>query len=238
MVKKLSFSLTLLIITMISNNVIGGGIPVYSYSEMVTMKVDEMKSDVGAKMVQTQRNLVDSAMNAVGGPETFSAASLKKGLEQVLAQPSELVTGHYEGLQNLLGSASEYGEIEIKKCGGNADEVMKRLNETIAYPAKQADLLKTTTADLNKKAADRVISLQQAATTGLAKAWVAQSDTSDVAKTISKTQEELDNADSQMDVIGTILRLQEETQKSLNSRFSLMADDAITSGLLVLEGNK
>ena len=237
MVKKLSFSLTLLIITMISNNVIGG-IPVYSYSEMVTMKVDETKSDVAAKMVQTQRNLVDSAMNAVGGPETFSAASLKKGLEQVLAQPSELVTGHYEGLQNLLGSASEYGKIEIEKCGGNADEVMKRLNETIAYPAKQADLLKTTTADLNKKAADRVISLQQAATTGLAKAWVAQSDTSDVAKTISKTQEELDNADSQMDVIGTILRLQEETQKSLNSRFSLMADDVITSGLLVLEGNK
>ena len=84
----------------------------------------------------------------------------------------------------------------------------------------------------------RWYSIQQAATSGLAKAWIAQSDTSDIAEAISKTQEELNNADSQMDVFGTLVRLQEETQKNLNSRFSLVADDVMASGLFVLETNK
>lgn len=237
MVKKLNLCLALLGATIISTEVFASGIPVYSYAEMVSMKVDEIKSDVGSKMVKIQKALVDSALNAVGGPETFSPASLKKELKESLSVPSEVITGNYEGLQNLLGKGSEYGQIRIKKCGANAQEVMDRIHDTIVYPATQAERLKTTTEDLAKKTEERVISLQRSATTGLAKAWIAQSDTSDIAEAVSKTQEELENADSQMDVYGTLVRLQEETQKNLNSLLSLTSDDVITSGLLVLDGN-
>lgn len=243
MLKQVCSYVALLGVLCVSGHVMASGIPVYSYAEMVSQKVDEIKSDVGSKMVETQKKLVDSALNAVGGPETFSAEALKKQLAgtgkklPALLEPSEVVTGHYEGLQNLLGAASEYGQIKIKKCGGNANEVIQRLNETIVHPAREADRLKMTTAQLDKIATERLTSLKRSATTGLAKAWVAQSDTSDIAETISKTQTELENADSQMDVFASLVRLQEETQKNLNSRFSLVADDVITQGLSVLDGN-
>ncbi len=237
MVRKLKFYIAFLWVATISGSVMGSGIPVYSYAEMVTQRVDETKSDVGSKMVETQKELVNSALDAVGGAETFSANSFQKALKNSLIEPVAAVTGYYEGLQNLLGKGSEYGQIQIKKCGGNAAEVMKRLNETIVYPSSQVERLRMTTAELDKRAQERVRSLQNSATAGLAKAWLAQSDTSDIAEAIGKTQQELDNADSQMDVYGSFIRLQEETQKNLNTQLSLIADDVTTLGLMALEGN-
>lgn len=236
--KKTSSFLAFLSVILVSNVALATGIPVYSYAEMVTQRVDEAKSDVGSKLIETQKKMVDSVLDVVGGPETFSASSLQAELNKALVEPSEIITGYYEGLQNLLGKDSEYGQIAIKKCGGNADEVIQRIKETIVVPAKLSDRLKKTQAELDKMSKERMYSIQQAATSGLAKAWIAQSDTSDIAEAISKTQEELNNADSQMDVFGTLVRLQEETQKNLNSRFSLVADDVMASGLFVLETNK
>lgn len=238
MMRKTRSLLTFLGVVVAANVAVASGLPVYSYAEMVTQKVDEIKSDVGSKIVETQKKMVDSVLDVVGGPETFSSASLQKELNKTLVPPSEIITGYYEGLQNLLGKDSVYGEIKIKKCGGNAGEVMKRLHETVVIPAKIEERYKKSNEELKRIDWNRLFSLKQAATSGLAKAWIAQSDTSDIAEAITKTQEELNNADSQMDVFGTLVRLQEETQKNLNSRFSLIADDVMATGLSVLNSNK
>ena len=233
-----SFYLILLGMIMGSVSAFASGIPVYSYAEMVNQKVDQTKSEVASKMVETQKALVDSVLDAVGGPATFSPSSLKSELSGALTEGSEAITGQYEGLQNVLGSASEYGQIKIKKCGENADEVINRLNETLVIPAKSSDRLRMTTEELMRREKESMIAMEQAATTGLAKAWIIQSDTSDIAEAVSATQKELDNADSQMDVFGTLVRLQEETQKNLNTRLSLVSDDVTVSGMFILATNE
>ena len=234
MMKQKSFYLVLFGLMIGVGNAMASGIPVYSYAEMVNQKVDEMKSDVVSKMVETQKALMDSASDAIGGPNTFSPNALKSALDEALLPPSNAVTGQYEGLKNILGDASEYGQIEIKKCGENADEVIRRLNETIVVPINSAERMQMTTKEVMQREKERVISIQESATTGLAKAWVVQSDTSDVAESISTTQKELDNADSQMDVFATLVRLQEETQKSLNTRLSVISDDVTASSMFAL----
>ena len=238
MMKQKSFYLVLFGLMVGVGNAMASGIPVYSYAEMVNQKVDEMKSDVVSKMVETQKALMDSASDAIGGPNTFSPNALKSALDEALLPPSNAITGQYEGLKNILGDASEYGQIEIKKCGENADEVIRRLNETIVVPINSAERMQMTTKEVMQREKERLISIQEAATTGLAKAWVVQSDTSDVAESISTTQKELDNADSQMDVFATLVRLQEETQKSLNTRLSVISDDVTASSMFALTAIK
>ena len=94
-----------------------------------------------------------------------------------------------------------------------------------------------TTTELNQLAAARQKAQERAATTGLAKAWTAQKEAAEAGKAVGHTQEELDKAQSQLAVMGTILRLQEESQKSMNTRLSIKADDLIQMGLTALGEN-
>jgi len=219
------------------------GVPVYSAGEVVTQAVDQFENNTTRGLIDVHNELVQSALDAVGGPNSFSVGSFKKNLKENLTEPSKAVSG-YDGLMTLLGSDSEFGEIKVKKCGGNMDEVKARLDETIVYPATEEakdgskGRLTMTGAERNKMEANRAKALERAATTGLAKAWTVQSEAAEVAEAISDTQEELDNADSQLAVIATILRLQEETQKNLNTRLSIMSDDLVETGIVALDGNR
>ena len=216
------------------------GVPVYSASEVVNMAVDQFQNNTMRGLIDIHNELVQSALDAVGGPNSFSVGSFKKNLKENLTEPSKAVSG-YDGLMTLLGPNSEFGEIKVKKCGGNMDEVKARLDETIVYPAKEEGSdgrVGMTETERTKMESNRAQALERAATTGLAKAWTVQSEAAEVAEAISDTQEELDNADSQLAVIATILRLQEETQKNLNTRLSIMSDDLIETGIVALDGNR
>jgi len=209
-------------------------VPTYGFGEVVTQTVDQMRSDKMKDMIQTHKNLMNSALSGLkkGG------GSVSKEMEKALTDSSSVVTGKYEGLQNLLGKDSPYGEIKIKSCGGNADDVVERLNETIVYPAKaDGDDGYRSWSEKKKdiRNVDLAVSKEMASTTALAKAWIAQTDSTKVSNMLSKTQEELDNDESQLAVIATILRLQEETQKNVNTRVSIMGDELISSGLNALE---
>ncbi|MBQ7413633.1 MAG: hypothetical protein IJV07_05130 [Alphaproteobacteria bacterium] len=231
------YYLALVGIMMVGTGAMASGVPVYGWGEVINQTLDNGKGDYIRDLVETHKRLVNTTLDAVGSPETFSASSLKKNLKDSLTDMSEAVTGQYEGLQNVLGEGSEYGRIAIAKCGKNIEQVAERLNETVTYPAKEADRLKMTTAEKNKRAQERAVSMERAATSGLAKAWLAQSETANVAEAIADTQKELDNAESQQAVLATLMRLQEETQKNINTRLSLMGDDLISTGLVALEGN-
>ena len=220
----------------LSNSAFASGVPVYSSGEVTNMSVDNYKSDDVRKLVELQKDLVHTTLDATGGPSTFSASSMKSNLSKNLTEPSDAV-GTYDGLATILGAKSEYGEIKVKKCGGNADEVMTRLSETVAYPPKAKDRLDMSETKKAKVEKERATSIERNATTSLAEAWVVQAETAEVAETLKKTQEELDKAQSQMAVLATLLRLQEETQKNLNTRLSIMSDDMINTGLVALDGN-
>ena len=217
-------------------SVCASGVPVYGFGEVTNMSVDNYKSDDVRNLVDLQKELVKTTLDATGGPSTFSSGSMKSNLSKNLLPPSDAV-GTYDGLATILGPKSEYGEIKVKKCGGNADEVMQRLSETVAYPPLMKDRLNLSQAQKNKMENERAASIERNATAGLAEAWVVQAETSEVAENLKKTQKELDNAQSQMAVLATLLRLQEETQKNLNTRISIMADDMINTGLIALDGN-
>lgn len=219
------------------------GVPVYSAGEVVNMAVDQFENNTTRGVIDIHNELVQSALDAVGGPNSFSVGSFKKNLNKSLTEASEAVSG-YDGLMTLLGPKSEFGEIKVKKCGGNMDEVKTRLDETIVYPATDEGKdgakgrLDMTEEQRTKMEENRASALERAATTGLAKAWTVQAESAKVAEAISDTQEELDNADSQLAVIATILRLQEETQKNLNTRLSIMSDDLVETGIVALDGNR
>lgn len=235
--KRLYTYLALAGVIMAGTGAMASGVPVYGWGEVINQTLDNGKSDYIRDLVETQKRLVNTTLDAVGSPETFRASSVQKNLKDSLTDISKSVTGRYEGLQNVLGEKSEYGRIAIAKCGKDIEKVAERLNETVTYPAKEEDRLKMTTAEKNKRAQERAVSMERAATTGLAKSWLAQAETSNVAEAIADTQKELDNAASQQAVLATLMRLQEETQKNINTRLSLMGDDLISTGLVALEGN-
>jgi len=213
---------------------VGAQVPTYGFGEVVTQTVNQMRSDAIKDLIQTQKNLVNSTLSAL----KTGAGSVGSEMQKALTDSSSVITGKYEGLQNLLGKDSEYGEIKIKSCGCNADEVVSRINETVVYPAKEdGDDGRTSWSESRKdtRDSDLAYSKEMASTTALAKAWIAQSDASKVTNLLSKTQKELDNAPSQLAVIATILRLQEETQKNINTRASIMGDELISSGLSALD---
>ena len=210
------------------------GVPTYGFGEVVTQTLDQMRSETMKDMIQTHKNLVNSTLSAL----KTGAGSVGGEMQKALTDSSSVITGQYEGLQNLLGEDSEYGEIKIKSCGGNADEVIARLNQTVVYPAKSGGSDGRESWSESKKTtrdSDLATSQEMAATTALAKAWIAQTDASKVSNVLSKTQEELDNGKSQLAIIATILRLQEETQKNVNTRVSIMGDELISSGLSALD---
>ena len=209
-------------------------VPTYGFGEVVTQTVDQSQSDIMKDMIQTHKNLVNSTLSGL----KKGACSIGKEMQNALTEPSAVVTGKYEGLQNLLGKDSKYGEIKIKSCGCNAGEVVERLNQTIVYPATrdgEDGRLSWSEARKSTRNSDLATSKEMASTTALAKAWIAQTDATKVANVLSKTQDELDNAQSQLAVIATILRLQEETQKNVNTRVSIMGDELISSGLNALQ---
>ena len=213
-----------------------GGVPVYSHGEIVGQVIDQYKNIFDKGLIDVHNELMQSALDAVGSPNSFSSAGFKSSLKKTL-KPVSLAVSGYDGLMPLLGPKSKFGEIKVLKCGGNVDDVVQRLNETVVYPAKREDRLKLSTPKRDEMAANRGMTMERASTTGLAKAWTVQGDTAKVAEALKDTQTELDKAESQMAAMATILRLQEETQKNLNTRLSIMADDLTQTGLAALEGN-
>ena len=234
--RKIYTALVMAGVVALSSSVLASGVPVYGFGEVTNMSVDNYKSDDVRNLVNLQKDLVKTTHDATGSPTTFSSGSMKSELSKNLMKSSEAI-GTYDGLATILGPKSEYGEIKVKKCGGNADEVMSRLSETVAYPPKAEDRLNMSQTKKAKVEKERATSIERNATASLAEAWVVQAETSNVAETLKKTQEELDNAQSQMAVLSTLLRLQEETQKNLNTRLSIMSDDMINTGLVALDGN-
>ena len=236
--RKLYICLTLFGVVAFISPVWGGGVPVWGKGEVTTQMVDNTQSNAASDLFQTEHNLVDSKLRGVKG--IYSSGAVKKALcksekECALRPTSEAITGKYEGLENIMGKNSSYGQIKCKKCGGNIDSIVNRVNEALALPATQSGREELTTAEIAKRDNNRNASIESAATTTLAKAWIVETEAADIAEAISDTQKELDKATSQMMVMVTILRLQEETQKNVNTRLSLMGDELISTGLTALD---
>ena len=231
--KKLYTYLTLAGVVAVAPSVWAGGIPIWSYGEVITQMVDNTQSNAVADLVQTKWNLVNSTLD--GLRSGFSAGSIKKNLKKNLTATSGAITGQYEGLENVLGKDSSYGQIKVKKCGGNISDVANRVKESLTLPATESDRSDLKTSEKSKREANRNASIESAATSALAKAWIVETEAATVAEAISNTQEELDKAKSQMTVLVSILRLQEETQKNINTRLSLMGDELISTGLTALD---
>jgi len=209
------------------------GIPTWGYGEVITQMIDNTQSNAVSDLVQTEVNLVDSTLDGLKG--SYSSSSVRKNLKKALLAPSEAVTGKYEGLQNVLGKGSSYGQIRVKKCGANISSVVNRVKEALTLPATDKERSELTTQEKNKRESNRNESIETAGKSALAKAWVVEKEAGDIAGAISDTQKELDKAKSHMTVLVTILRLQEETQKNINTRLSLMGDELISTGLTALD---
>ena len=91
------------------------GVPVYGDGEVANMELDKEKSNEDKGLIDVHNELMQSALDALGGIKSFSPASFKSELKDNLTDPSKAVSG-YDGLMTLLGPNSGYGEIKIKKC--------------------------------------------------------------------------------------------------------------------------
>ena len=234
---KNSYSTYLLMLGLLvaHSSAMATGIPVYGFGEIVGQKVDEAKSAVVSDTMNMHEDIIKEMIKSVGGD--FDPNALKTELQSALSKPVGLVTGQYEGLKNVLGEASQFGKMEIKKAGESIGSVKERVTDVLAVPAKREEQQKMTTEELAERAKQRAISEEVAATTGLAKSWLAEANVSNVAKTLENTQEELDNAQDIPTIMGSIVRLQEETQKNVNTRLSIMADNLMLTGYEALENS-
>ena len=242
--KNLYTYLTLASVVALLPCVCAGVVPTWGKGEVTVQMVDNTQSNAVSDLFQTEQRLVESALKGLKG--IHSSKLVEKALagdnkkekgdkKGALTEPSEAVTGKYEGLENVLGKNSSYGQIKVKSCGGNIGSVVNRVNEAFALPATQSGREGLTTGEMSKRDSNRNTSIEGAATTALSKAWIVETEAANIAESISDTQEELNKATSQMMVLVTILRLQEETQKSINTRLSLMGDELISSGLAALD---
>ncbi|MDY6407962.1 MAG: hypothetical protein SPL08_04615 [Pseudomonadota bacterium] len=231
--KKIYTFLTMVGVVAVGGTAFASGIPTWGFGEVVSQMVDSTQSNAVSDLIQTEENLVKSTLD--GLRKGHSSGSVKKNLKENLTMPSEAITGRYEGLQNILGKSSSYGQIRIKKCGANIPSVVNRIKNALTLPATEKDRNDMTTAERQKRANNRKASIESASTAALSKAWIVETEAAKVAASVSSTQEELNEAKSQMTVLVSILRLQEETQKNINTRLSLMGDELVSSGLMALD---
>ena len=213
----------------------------WGYGEVITQMVDNGQSNAVSDIYRTHQNLMKSVLKGTKGSYSPKAAKKalcdnpKKDKGCALTSSSEAITGQYEGLDNVLGKNSTYGQIKVKKCGANISSVVSRVKEALTLPATESVRNRLTTAEKNKRDRNRDRSIEDSGITTLAKAWLVETEASNISKSVGSTQKELDGATSQMMVMVTILRLQEETQKNINTRLSLMGDELISTGLTALD---
>jgi len=221
---KLYTYLTLAGIVSIGLPALASGLPTYGFAEIVTMKVDSLKNVATQDILQTHKNLVRGALRGVKGGY---------GAQELLSGGSSVVTGRSEGLQTLLGEGDS-----LMTCGEGAKDSLVSLltdrNRGVVSPATEKDRLELTTANDEARQKRLEKAIEMASTTALAKAWLAQAEAATVSETLSSLQEKLADNATQMDVLTTILLLQEETQKNINVRLSIMGDELVNAGLSAL----
>ena len=232
------------------------GVPIHSGSEATTQAVDAGRSGVLDDMVKLQDKMVDSMQNALGGRETFGLNSLRTNLQGALTTPSETVGSATRGLGNLIGKASgavtgtiqdtrtgvankasEYKEIVVKASGEHIGPMKEKIKGTMEEPAVWSEKARLTTSEYAQRGLERARALEDSASAALAKAWIVQAESANTAASVGTTKDELPNAESQQAIIGTILRLQDETQKNLNTRLSIMAEELKMDSLIALDGD-
>lgn len=230
------------------------GIPIHSGSEATTQAVDGGRSGVLDDMVKLQDKMVDSMQNAIGGRETFGLNSLRTNLQGALTTTSETVGTATKGVGSLVGKASgavtgtmrdtregvsgkvqEYKDVVVKASGEHVGPMKERIKDVMAEPVGWSEKARLTTAEYTQKGIERAKALEDSASSALAKAWIIQSESANTAASVGTTKEELSNAESQQSIIGTILRLQDETQKNLNTRMTIMAEELKIDSLIALD---
>ncbi len=211
-------------------------VPILGFGEALNIVVDQSKNSDNRDLFQTQDGLVKGLLKEFG--LDYNPKATANALKKSLTETSSVIDGSYESLKGAVGN------LEIKRCGENADTVISGIEEAMTVPGKMEERLELTESKIEELSIERAKSLEKSATTGLAKAWKAQTETANVAEAISKTSQELGLGQSssrdmnQLEVIASIIRLQEETYKNMNTRLSLMSEDAVLKGLMALETNQ
>jgi hypothetical protein len=219
------------------------GLPTYGFAEIVTMKVDSIKNVATQDLLQTHKNMVRDTLKGLKGAYGEESEAPAEGEEsgegeegeeddgELLSSGSSAVTGRNEGLQTLLGEGGS-----LMTCGDKGREsLIELLNKTVVFPGKEEDRKELTTAEDDERQNRLDTAKEMAATTALAKAWLAQAEAANVSETLTKFQTQLGAASSQMEILAIILRLQEETQKNINTRLSVMGDELVSAGLSALD---
>lgn len=229
MMKQLS-KIAMMGLMMGTSAVWASGIPVFGNAEVTMMSVDQLKSDATREVVETQKNLMNKTMEATG--IRTSAEALKKAYASALTIPSKTVSG----VQDAVGEVID--GVVVKPCGGSTKEIMAKLDETIVLPVRDAENQVYLTATEETKRLEQLTkSLENTATMNLSKAWQAQTDLANIAKSADDVMKNLEKADDQLKALAQIMYIQSEMQKNMNTRVSLMADDMTVGSLSALDVN-
>lgn len=210
------------------------GVPVYSFSELVEMTVDQFKGADTRRMVRTEKELVKKTFKDLGGSVTVD--DLEGAYCKALSAPSRAITP-YAGLQTVLGANSELGQIKVRNDGETTDAIVERLETKVFEPASDRERLTMTTMEKRKRAAVRAEALENSGTSNLAKAWSVQTETANTAESLKNIDTEMKRIDSQLGALALIVKNKEETLKNMLTRTSLSADDLINTGLITSEYN-
>lgn len=210
------------------------GVPVYSFSELVEMTVDQFKGADTRRLVRTEKELVKKTFKDLGGSVTVD--DLERAYDKALSAPSRAITP-YAGLQTVLGANSELGQIKVRNDGETTDAIVERLETKVFEPASDYERLTMTTMEKRKRAAVRAEALESSGTSNLAKAWSVQTETANTAESLKNIDTEMKRIDSQLGALALIVKNKEETLKNMLTRTSLSADDLINTGLITSEYN-
>ena len=214
--------------------------------------VDSMQNAIGGREtfgLNSLRTNLQGALTTTS--ETVGQAT--KGVGSLVGKASGAVTGAMrdtrEGVSNkvseykntaveTLGCGNidcENEDIKVEAAGKHVCCMKKRISDVMAEPVGWSEKARLTTAEYVQKGIERAKALEDSASSALAKAWIVQSESANTAASVGTTKEELSNAESQQSIIGTILRLQDETQKNLNTRMTIMAEELKIDSLIALD---
>lgn len=234
MMKKSYLYMAVAGLALMTTPVWASGVPVYSFSELVEMTVDQFKGADTRRMVRTEKELVKKTFKDLGG--SIIVDDLEQAYNQSLSAPSPAVTP-YAGLQTVLGINSELGQIKVRNDGETTDEIVERLATKVFEPASEGERLTMTTMEKRKRAAVRAEALENSGTSNLAKAWSVQAETANTAESLKNIDKEMKKVNSQMGALALIVKNKEETLKNMLTRTSMTADDLINTGLITSEYN-
>ena len=139
------------------------------------------------------------------------------------------------GKSNVLSRGMGVLGIELNNpINALSDTTLRNMAKTIAYPANEDALRNMTQKEVERVAWKQAEIAEDLAVQGIARAWMTQTEASAKSQALSEYGKEIDAAQTQSDVLLSLIRISSEITSDMNTRIIVTSGGVATGSAAIL----